>query len=110
VIVSLILGLLPMVDNFAHLGGIFSGFFLGICVLPTTPMGKSQAKKIQGKITSAHVTTAVGGLLSVIFIVTLIVVFTKAGNVNSWCKWCGYLNCVNFIPGEDWCNVPVFPR
>jgi uncharacterized membrane protein YkvI len=32
IVVNLALGILPRVDNFAHIGGLISGFFLGFVV------------------------------------------------------------------------------
>ncbi|RCH83361.1 hypothetical protein CU098_000869, partial [Rhizopus stolonifer] len=37
-LISLVLGLLPGLDNFAHIGGFVVGFFLGITIAPMRPM------------------------------------------------------------------------
>lgn len=39
VVVNLAVGLLPFVDNFAHIGGFLTGFLLGFILLPRPRFG-----------------------------------------------------------------------
>ncbi|VAI10985.1 unnamed protein product [Triticum turgidum subsp. durum] len=74
--VNLVLGILPHVNNFAHIGGFLTGFLLGFVLLM-----------------AAALALAVAG-----FAIGLAMVF-RGANANSSCGWCHYLSCV---PTKSW--------
>ncbi|CAO3675373.1 unnamed protein product [Rhizopus microsporus] len=61
-IISLVLGLLPGLDNFAHIGGFVVGILLGMTVAPMRPMATTRVKVITW-------------ILRVVALVALIVLF-----------------------------------
>ncbi|KAI8808238.1 rhomboid family-domain-containing protein [Cladochytrium replicatum] len=89
VMVSLGIGLLPFVDNFAHVSGFVTGIFAGLLFMPSlTRTRAARIRKIVFMIAS--------------FIVLLVLydgMITMFYN-GIWCDWCKYLNC---IPGLPWC-------
>ncbi|KAJ3031523.1 UNVERIFIED_CONTAM: hypothetical protein HDU68_003059 [Siphonaria sp. JEL0065] len=91
IIISFLLGMLPYLDNFAHVGGFFCGFLAGLIFMPQIYFNKRD-KVI--KVT-----------LQVIAVPLLILVYSLmiAGFYNVWndCPWCKYLTC---IPGMPWCE------
>ncbi|KAL0847963.1 hypothetical protein Bca101_021210 [Brassica carinata] len=107
VAVNLGLGVLPGVDNFAHIGGFATGFFLGFVLLirphygwinqRNAPLGKPRKYKIY----QAILWTVSLLLLLAWFIGGLISLFNNVDG-NKHCSWCHYLSCV---PTSRWsCN------
>ncbi|KAL6204566.1 hypothetical protein ACLB2K_021833 [Fragaria x ananassa] len=109
IIINLAVGILPHVDNFAHIGGFVSGFLLGFVFLI-----RPQFKWVnQRNAPPGHITTPVRSkyktyqyVLWVISLILLIVGFTlgliyllKGVNLNEYCSWCHYLSCV---PTSKW--------
>ncbi|XP_022734788.1 RHOMBOID-like protein 3 isoform X1 [Durio zibethinus] len=107
--INLAIGILPHVDNFAHIGGFLTGFLLGFVLLPrphirwlqrsNLPAGtrlKSKYKPYQYVLWLVSVV-----LLIVGFTVALVMLF-RGENGNDHCHWCHYLSCV---PTSRWdCN------
>ncbi|CAD6255524.1 unnamed protein product [Miscanthus lutarioriparius] len=122
IVVNLALGLLPRVDNFAHIGGLISGFLLGFVffIRPqfawlTQQRRVSAAAQPDGQPTAAaaqppvsvkrkHKTyqyvlwLAAAVLLVVGFTVATVLLF-RGYNANEHCPWCHYLSCV---PTKRW--------
>jgi len=109
VVVNLAVGILPHVDNFAHIGGFFSGFLLGFVFLIRPQFGwvsqryaPTASNKPKFKMYQC--------ILWVISLVLLIVGFTvgmvlllRGVDANDHCSWCHYLSCV---PTSKWsCNT-----
>ncbi|CAI0393378.1 unnamed protein product [Linum tenue] len=114
VLLNLAVGLLPHVDNFAHIGGFISGFLLGFIFLirpqfgwvsqKTCPPGyiappaKSKYKAYQYVLLAISLTLLITG-----FAIGLLDLF-KGVNVNEHCPWCQYMTCV---PTPLWsCKSP----
>ncbi|KAK6947732.1 Peptidase S54, rhomboid domain [Dillenia turbinata] len=106
IVINLALGILPHVDNFAHIGGFLTGFFLGFVLLvrpqfgwverqhlPSGARGKSKYKVYQYVLWVVSVV-----LLIVGFTVGLVMLF-KGESGNKHCSWCHYLSCV---PTSKW--------
>lgn len=113
VAVNLGVGILPHVDNFAHIGGFTSGFFLGFVFLVRPQFGwVSQKYMPPGNVPDATRTKykLYQCALWIISLVVLIVGFTVALTMlfrgtdgNDHCSWCHYLSCV---PTSRWsCNT-----
>ncbi|KAL9368005.1 hypothetical protein Peur_039204 [Populus x canadensis] len=102
--INLAVGLLPHVDNYAHIGGFLSGFFLGFVFL-IRPQFKWINQKacppgyIAPPAKSKH--KAYQYVLWVVSLIVIIIGFTlgmvallRGVNVNDHCSWCHYLSCV----------------
>lgn len=46
--INLAIGILPHVDNFAHIGGFLTGFFLGFVLLPRPRYGWLDGRNLPG--------------------------------------------------------------
>ncbi|XP_076912685.1 RHOMBOID-like protein 2 isoform X2 [Bidens hawaiensis] len=106
ILVNLAVGMLPHVDNFAHIGGFLTGFLLGFVLLirpqfswqerhnlPVEARSKSKYTVFQYAFWLLSVV-----LLAVGFTVGLVMLF-KGENGNERCSWCHYLSCV---PTSRW--------
>lgn len=100
--INLAVGILPHVDNFAHIGGFITGFLLGFVMLfrpqfvwtgrgslPTATQARSKHKTYQYVLCVLALLLLVSG-----FAVGLVMLF-RGVNGNDHCKWCHYLNCIS---------------
>jgi len=86
-LVLFIIGLLPFVDNYAHLIGFIVGFLLSFALLPYLTFGKyDKHSKLIGIIACLFITCGFFALLVVLFYVSPI--------YN--CPGCQYFNCIPF--------------
>ncbi|XP_059430036.1 RHOMBOID-like protein 1 [Corylus avellana] len=108
IIINLAVGILPHVDNFAHIGGFLSGFLLGFVFLIRPQFGWVNQRISPGYIAitvkSKHKTYQY--VLLVLSLTLLIAGFTaglifllRGVNLNDRCSWCHYLSCV---PTSKW--------
>ncbi|XP_065879673.1 RHOMBOID-like protein 1 [Euphorbia lathyris] len=104
IVINLAVGILPHVDNFAHIGGFLSGFFLGFVFLIrpqfgwvnqkacppgyTAPPAKSKHKTYQYVLLVLSLTILIIGFT--VGLVTLL----RGTNLNERCSWCHYFSCV----------------
>jgi membrane associated rhomboid family serine protease len=116
IVINLAFGLLPHVDNFAHIGGFISGFLLGFVFLMRPQFGWVNRKiippgyDVNSVVKSKH--NAYQYILGLLSLILLIVGFTvglvllfHGVNANKHCSWCHYLDCV---PTSRWsCNDGV---
>ncbi|KAM6586980.1 hypothetical protein CsatA_009585 [Cannabis sativa] len=108
IVINLGLGILPRVDNFAHIGGFLTGFLLGFVLLPrpqfgwleqrsvptsTIPIVRSKYKPYQYVLWLISLVILIAG-----FVVALVMLF-RGENGNHHCHWCHYLSCV---PTSKW--------
>ncbi|KAL8152711.1 hypothetical protein V2J09_010471 [Rumex salicifolius] len=112
IVINLAVGILPHVDNFAHIGGFISGFLLGFVFLVRPQHGWLSQKYIppgvspdyaKPKYNICQYTFWVISLVLLIvgFAVGFILLF-KGVNGNDHCSWCHYLSC---FPTSRWsCN------
>ncbi|KAF7131750.1 hypothetical protein RHSIM_Rhsim09G0197000 [Rhododendron simsii] len=102
VVLNLGLGILPGVDNFAHIGGFLTGFLLGFVLLPRPQYGwmerrnlpadvrvRSKYKPYQYVLWLVSLALVVAG-----FTVGLVMLF-RGVNASNHCHWCHYLDCVS---------------
>ena len=99
---NFLLGLLPFVDNFAHLGGFVFGFFLSLSFLPhISPSSIDYSKKQQrtnfGR--SLHrlriFALRCGGGLSAFFLAFVgIALLRRSDGTNNPCPNCRYVSCI----------------
>ncbi|KAI7850387.1 rhomboid family-domain-containing protein [Circinella umbellata] len=95
-IISLILGLLPGLDNFCHLGGFVIGIVMGAFV---APMRSNMTKK--GKMITWGIRAVASVILIILFAVT-IDAFYKSPDPSQICPGCKYLSC---LPVNNWCDM-----
>ncbi|KAI8987712.1 rhomboid family-domain-containing protein [Mycotypha africana] len=95
-IISLVLGLLPGLDNFAHVGGFAVGIFMGMLIAPMRPMATRRVMVFTW-------------MMRIIALVVIIVLFTvslkqfySAEDPSKICPNCKYLSC---LPVNGWCDV-----
>ncbi|KAI3453666.1 hypothetical protein Pfo_010329 [Paulownia fortunei] len=107
--INLAVGILPHVDNFAHIGGFLTGFLLGFILLVRPQFGWLERQhhpadtRLKSKYTVyQYVFWIVATTLLIVgFTVGLVMLF-KGENANDKCSWCHYLSCV---PTSRWsCN------
>ncbi|KAG6041222.1 hypothetical protein E4U41_005505 [Claviceps citrina] len=136
-VISFVLGLLPGLDNFSHIGGFLMGLALGVCILHSP---NTLRRKIGGGGGGGHNApysavsptgdTAPGFLQSPIgffkgrkplwwawwlvracFLITIIVVLIVMSNNfyngTRTCSWCKYLSC---LPVSNWCEIGTIQK
>jgi ABC-type amino acid transport system permease subunit len=96
IVIALVLGLFPGLDNFAHIGGLIMGLLLGLLLASKRPSASKRAVII----------TWIIRIVSFIVILLLYIVFIRlfytASDLSTVCPRCKYLSC---LPIKDWCDV-----
>ncbi|KAK8512300.1 hypothetical protein V6N13_097048 [Hibiscus sabdariffa] len=114
--INLAVGILPHVDNFAHIGGFLSGFLLGFVFFIRPQFGwVSQRYAPPGHSVSPRpkfkkyqcILWAVSLILVIVGLTLGLVMLLRGVDANDHCSWCHYLSCV---PTSRWrCNTnPTF--
>ncbi|KAG5999662.1 hypothetical protein E4U43_001936 [Claviceps pusilla] len=128
-VISFVLGLLPGLDNFSHIGGFLMGLALGVCILhsPNALRRKigSDNQTSYSAVSPSDGETAPGFFQSPIgffksrkplwwawwivraaFLIAVIAVFfvllNNFYNGTHTCSWCKYLSC---LPVNNWCEI-----
>ena len=90
---NLCIGLMPLVDNFAHVGGFIAGFFAG-CILMLQPeVLPNGATKEPTAVQKCLGMTGLVGLTTLVIVATFCLYFEV--DFKGWCKVCEYVNCVD---------------
>ncbi|KAK1971322.1 rhomboid family protein [Colletotrichum sublineola] len=131
VVISFVLGLLPGLDNFAHIGGFLMGLALGVCVLHSPNSLRRKMGSEDPSYASMQLNPNQGPppflknpvgffkgrkplwwawwLVRAGFLLTVIIVFIVLLNnfyiYHNTCSWCKYLSC---IPVNNWCELDNF--
>lgn len=111
--VNLAIGLLPRVDNFAHIGGFASGFLLGFVILMKEQYAYVRRRDLLDPNMELPVKNRFRAYQFVLFVLSLLLLIVGFGGgfvllytgVDAYkkCSWCHYLNC---IPSSHWvCDV-----
>ena len=91
ILIYLGVGLLPNIDNFAHIGGFVIGILCGLYMLKPIKFGNTdRIAKTALKVLSLPV---IGG--------AFIYLFVQFFSSTNTCKWCKYLDC---LPINGWCD------
>ncbi|XP_059304843.1 RHOMBOID-like protein 3 [Lycium ferocissimum] len=106
VAINLAVGILPHVDNFAHIGGFLTGFLLGFVLLPRPQLGWMERRSRPAGVRVNSKYKAHQYILGLISLVLLVAWFTvglvmlfRGVNGYDHCHWCHYLSCV---PTSRW--------
>lgn len=107
--VNLAIGLLPRVDNFAHIGGFVTGFLLGFVILMREQYAYVRRRDLLDPSMERPVKHRFKPYQLILFLISLLLLIAGfAGGfaalysgVNAYqkCSWCRYLNCV---PSSHW--------
>ena len=96
VVVALCIGLLPGVDNFAHIGGFCTGILAGAVLMPKIYYSKWDKRRKRIMMVLAV------PILMGLFVYGFTSFYTNA-SPNNICSWCSYLDCVP--PNADYCKA-----
>ncbi|KAI4351789.1 hypothetical protein L6164_006106 [Bauhinia variegata] len=103
IVINLAIGILPHVDNFAHIGGFLTGFLLGFILLPRPQFGwleQRHAPRLKSKYKAyQYVLWIVSLVLLVVGLSIALVMLFRGENGYDHCHWCHYLTCV---PTSKW--------
>ncbi|KAE8722479.1 homeobox-leucine zipper protein ANTHOCYANINLESS 2-like isoform X1 [Hibiscus syriacus] len=106
--INLALGLSPAkhVDDFAHIGGLVTGFFLGFVLLSRPQSGQFEQQNLPAGTPFKSKYKPYQYALGLVSLVLLVVGFTVAlvmlfrgENGNDHCRWCRLLTCVTTARG-----------
>ncbi|VEU41951.1 unnamed protein product [Pseudo-nitzschia multistriata] len=98
-----LVGLLPFVDNFAHLGGLIFGFFVSLSSLRLLSASSFDYRKRQQKTTFGQwchrlriLTLRCGGMISALLLVFVaILCLRRSDGMVSPCPNCRYASCIS---------------
>lgn len=134
IVIAFVLGLLPGLDNFSHIGGFLMGLVLGVCILrsPSAVSRRTSTDFAAQSRSSKYDTTAAGlrafakqplaffqnrrgvwwawWLLRVAALLgALVGLILLLRNFYEWrtgCSWCKHLSCLPIkTGGSDWCSI-----
>ncbi|KAI3450381.1 hypothetical protein Pfo_007046 [Paulownia fortunei] len=104
ILINMAVGILPHVDNFAHLGGFITGFLLGFVLLIRPQFGWINKRNAPSGYITASSKSKYKAYQCVLLVVSIIILtagFTVGlilllGGIdgNDHCSWCHYLSCV----------------
>eukprot|EP00052_Salpingoeca_macrocollata_P026336 m.244289 g.244289 ORF g.244289 m.244289 type:complete len:766 (-) comp22558_c1_seq6:32-2329(-) len=86
--VALLLGTMPYVDNWSHLGGFFLGMLSAVVFLPYITFGKWDLRRKQILLLIC------APLLLATVIMSFIVFYVI--QTTEFCSWCHHLNCIEY--------------
>jgi len=92
IMVNLFIGLLPYIDNFAHVGGLLAGILFGLVLIPQSP---------RRNVCLNTFLAIIGGIIGVIALFVGFIIFYTQVDVHEWCSWCMYIDC---LPVLGWCD------
>ncbi|KAK7325016.1 hypothetical protein VNO77_29032 [Canavalia gladiata] len=109
IVINLAVGILPHVDNFAHIGGFVSGFLLGFVFLIRPQFNwvsqrNSHSRHAASRVTYKHkpyqyALWVISFIVLIAGLITGLVLLLRNVNLNERCSWCHYLSCV---PTSKW--------
>ena len=98
VVISLALGLLPWIDNFAHIGGLIFG--LELCMILVLKFDYEK----QWQIRARWVVLCLFVALFLLNFIGFWVILYKA-DLQHFCPACKYFDCIPWVrDGVDWCG------
>jgi len=98
ILICVLSGMMPGVDNFAHVGGLVVGIVGGFAFMPRLVNHK-------GRWTRLIVVAITFPLLIALFVALFVLFYNyvaKGNNID--CSWCEQINCASSLLGEEWCK------
>jgi membrane associated rhomboid family serine protease len=135
IVIAFVLGLLPGLDNFSHIGGFLMGLVLGVCILrsPSAVSRRTSSDFTPGHPSPSKYDPDAGGLRVFVkqplaffqnrrgvwwawwllrgaaLLGALIGFILLLRNFYEWrtgCSWCKHLSCLPIkTGGSDWCSI-----
>ncbi|KAK4692963.1 hypothetical protein P7C71_g4339, partial [Lecanoromycetidae sp. Uapishka_2] len=131
VVISFVLGLLPGLDNFSHIGGFLMGLILGICLLHSPePLRRRLSLDEPAYASARRARQAEAGIrgiirdpigffkgrkplwwvwwlvratmLVLVFAVFIVLIKNFYKANPTTCHWCRYLSCIDI---KNWCDI-----
>ncbi|KAH6766153.1 RHOMBOID-like 1 [Perilla frutescens var. hirtella] len=110
IVINMAVGILPHVDNFAHLGGFTTGFLLGFVIFIRPQYGYINKRRVPDYIASTTKSKPKYKAYQCFMLIVALLIFTagfasglsllmRGVNGNDHCSWCHYLSCV---PSPFW--------
>ena len=95
---GLIIGLLPYVDNFAHIGGFITGILLSAIFVPYYPPYEGEASQVpkSHKDRFRRIKILLVAICLPTFIAVYIIIFVLFYVVQPNCPGCQYITCIPF--------------
>lgn len=96
IIFGLALGLLPLVDNYAHIFGLLCGFWMGAGLLaPKCFECGYEERKRKLYTWYTECLALVCGVLVVVWLGVAFFFVYSNKDALEWCGWCKYLSCLD---------------
>ena len=92
IVFSLGIGLIPFIDNYAHVGGFIMGILSGLIFMPSIIFSKKDLR-------IKRILMVLSIFLSIFLYFWMFKQFYESKNE---CKWCHYVNCIPIKDG--WCQ------
>ncbi|KAL2319994.1 hypothetical protein Fmac_028963 [Flemingia macrophylla] len=113
IVINLAVGILPHVDNFAHIGGFLTGFLLGFVFLIRPQFGWVNQRYAPLNYSPGRAKPKFKKYQCILWVLSLIILVVglsvglvallRGVDANDHCSWCHYLSCV---PTSKWsCNT-----
>ncbi|KAG5042704.1 hypothetical protein JHK87_006619 [Glycine soja] len=109
IVINLAVGILPHVDNFAHIGGFLTGFLLGFVFLIRPQFGWVNQRYAPLNYSPGRVKPKFKKYQCILWVFSLIILVVglsvglvallQGVDANDHCSWCHYLSCV---PTSKW--------
>lgn len=97
---DLVIGFIPWIDHFAHIGGLVGGFLTGLVVL-VIPRHPATHPRHESYPVYTMVLACISLLILLPMIATLSMYIATSQDGNEACSVCGYLTCIPVSP--YWC-------
>ena len=98
ILLGLLIGLLPYVDNFAHIGGLISGVLLSAIFVPYYPPYEGEASQVpkSHKDKFRRIKILLVAICLPTFIAIYVIIFVLFYVVQPNCSGCQYITCIPF--------------
>jgi membrane associated rhomboid family serine protease len=93
ILIGVILGLTPYLDNFCNLGGLIMGGLFALMLLPNITFGNFE------RICRGFIAFIAFPITTVLFCFGMVIFYRRIDG-NTWCTWCTKINCINI---NKWC-------
>lgn len=101
ILVNLVIGLTPFVDNFTHLGGFVYGFLCGLSTIERLEVGFFGVATTAWEKFRNNLVRFSGLILSVVLIMVTTILLVESDGATSPCNNCRYVSCVPFPPWQE---------